>query len=149
MQKKFQIKIDGKTFDVEAESMCGNALNLRIDGKPYTVEIEESDSPLKSKPNIRVVNATPQVNANEPETSTVPAVIASASNDVIVAPMPGVIMDIAVKPGDSITARQPICALEAMKMKNIIHSHRDGIVACVEVTDGQHVPFGAVIIRFA
>ena len=149
MQKKYQIKIDGKSFDVEVDSMCDDTMGLKIDGKAYTVEIEESGSPLQSKPNVRAVNPTPQKNTNKPETPPVQAAVASASNDVIVAPMPGVIMDIAVKPGDTVAARQPICALEAMKMKNIIHSSRDGVVASVEVCEGQHVPFGAVIIRFA
>jgi biotin carboxyl carrier protein len=48
-----------------------------------------------------------------------------------------------------VTVKQQICALEAMKMKNIIRSTREGVVASVEVTEGQRVPFGAVIIRFA
>ena len=63
--------------------------------------------------------------------------------------MPGVILDIAVKAGDKVTAGMPICALEAMKMKNILRSPREGTVASVEVAEGQRVPFGAVIIRFA
>jgi propionyl-CoA carboxylase alpha chain len=42
-----------------------------------------------------------------------------------------------------------VCALEAMKMKNLIRSPREGTVASIEVSEGQRVPFGAVIIRFA
>ena len=149
MNKKFQIKVNDKSFDVEVDGNSGNTVNLRIDGKAYTVEIEESNAPLQSKTNVRAVNSPSPINADKPAASTAPTEMAATSNDVIVAPMPGVIMDITVKPGDKIEVRQPICALEAMKMKNIIHSSRDGIVASVEVSDGQHVPFGAVIIRFA
>jgi biotin carboxyl carrier protein len=63
--------------------------------------------------------------------------------------MPGVIMDITVKPGDKVAAGDIVCALEAMKMKNMIRSQREGTVASVEVSEGQRVPFGAVILRFA
>jgi biotin carboxyl carrier protein len=63
--------------------------------------------------------------------------------------MPGVILDIAVRAGDSVNAGDVVFALEAMKMKNLIRSPRTGTVASVEVSEGQRVPFGAVIIRFA
>jgi biotin carboxyl carrier protein len=63
--------------------------------------------------------------------------------------MRGKIVDINVKPGDKVTASQPVCALEAMKMKNIIRSTRAGTIASVEVTVGEKVPFGAVLVRFA
>jgi len=54
-----------------------------------------------------------------------------------------------VRAGDSVNAGDVVFALEAMKMKNLIRSPRAGTVASVEVSEGQRVPFGAVIIRFA
>jgi biotin carboxyl carrier protein len=60
-----------------------------------------------------------------------------------------VILDIAVKVGSKVAVGDVVCALEAMKMKNLIRSPREGTVASIEVSEGQRVPFGAVIIRFA
>ena len=77
------------------------------------------------------------------------AIAAAGATDVISAPMPGVIMDIAFKAGDKVAVGDIVCALEAMKMKNMIRSTREGTVGSVEVNEGQRVPFGAVIIRFA
>ena len=148
MSKKLQVKLNGKSFDVEVENLSGNSMNISVNGNSYEVEIEESGSPVvqpalsASKP---AVASTPKV----AEPAAPAAVVAAPSSDVIIAPMPGVIMDIAVKPGDKVTVKQQVCALEAMKMKNIIRSTRDGVVASVEVSEGQRVPFGAVIIRFA
>lgn len=148
MSKKLQIKLNNKSYDVEVNDISGTTMNLSVNGKAYDVEIEDTGSPMpqpaiqKSQP--AVVVAAPKVQAAAPV-----AVVEAASNDVIAAPMPGVILDIAVKAGDKLTVKQPVCALEAMKMKNIIRSNREGTVASVEVSEGQRVPYGAVIIRFA
>ncbi len=148
MSKKLQISLNGKSYDVEVNDISGTTMNLSVNGKSYDVEIEDSGAPM---PQSSVQSAAPVAKVSAPKTqAAAPAVvIAAASNDVIISPMPGVIMDIAVKPGDKVEVKQPICALEAMKMKNIIRSNREGVVASVEVSDGQRVPYGAVIIRFA
>lgn len=65
------------------------------------------------------------------------------------APMPGNILDITVKPGDKVSIRQRLCSLEAMKMKNAIHSPQDGVIASVEVAEGQAVAYGDVLFTFA
>ncbi len=64
------------------------------------------------------------------------------------APMPGHIVDIVVKPGDEVSVGQPLCSLEAMKMKNAIRSPRDGLIAGVEVTTGQAVAHGDILVTF-
>lgn len=149
MSKKIQIKLNGKSYDVEVNDLAGDTMNLSVNGKSYNVEVEDTGSPVaQNQPQMtqQVVKAA----TLKPAQAPAPAVaIAAASNDVIIAPMPGVIMDIAVKPGDKVEAQQPVCALEAMKMKNILRSTREGVVASVEVSEGQRVPYGAVIIRFA
>jgi biotin carboxyl carrier protein len=59
--------------------------------------------------------------------------------------MPGNILDIFVKVGDSVSGGQELCSLEAMKMKNAIRASRDAVIATVEVTEGQSVTHGAVL----
>ncbi len=148
MSKKLQISLNGKSYDVEVNDISGTTMNLSVNGKAYDVEIEDSGAPM---PQSAAQSTAPvaKVAAPKAQAAAPAVVIAAASNDVIISPMPGVIMDIAVKAGDKVEAKQPICALEAMKMKNIIRSNREGVVASVEVSEGQRVPYGAVIIRFA
>jgi len=62
--------------------------------------------------------------------------------------MLGHIIDIAVKPGDEVSTGQTLCSLEAMKMKNTIRSARDGVIASVDVTVGQPVTYGDVLVTF-
>jgi glutaconyl-CoA/methylmalonyl-CoA decarboxylase subunit gamma len=147
MSKKLQVKVNGNPFDVEVEDLSGDLVTLKVNGKPYVVEFEETGA----APAIRSVQAAGTATPASEKPAAPQSVTTAAPTDsnVIIAPMPGVIMDISVKPGDSVTIKQPICALEAMKMKNIIRTTREGVIASVEVSEGQHVPYGAVIIRFA
>lgn len=64
------------------------------------------------------------------------------------APMPGLVLDVLVSPGQTVVAGEKILVLEAMKMENAIKSPADGTVASVHVTKGQAVDKNFVLIRF-
>jgi biotin carboxyl carrier protein len=66
----------------------------------------------------------------------------------IKAPMPGLILDLKVKPGDLVKKGDVILILEAMKMENIIKSPGDGIVKDVKVSLKQSVEKNQILIRF-
>ena len=63
----------------------------------------------------------------------------------IVAPMPGKVVRVLVKPGDAVEARQGLVVVEAMKMENELRAARAGTVAAVSVVEGQSVDAGAVL----
>ena len=65
------------------------------------------------------------------------------------APIPGVIVAIAVKPGAKVQIGDELCALEAMKMRNAIRATRAGQIAAVHVTVGQHVKHQELLVEFA
>ncbi|MFE2102469.1 biotin/lipoyl-containing protein, partial [Streptomyces sp. NPDC059468] len=54
-----------------------------------------------------------------------------------------------VAPGDTVTARQPLLALEAMKMESRVHAPADGVVAEVLVRPGDQVGAGTALIVLA
>jgi len=68
--------------------------------------------------------------------------------NAIYAPMPGLIYDIMVKKGDTVTEEQPLLILEAMKMENIISSPRDGVIKEVHITKGQAIEKKYLLIEF-
>jgi biotin carboxyl carrier protein len=67
----------------------------------------------------------------------------------IIAPMPGKIVRVLVKPGDEVKARQGLIVVEAMKMENELRAARDGRVREVAVAEGQSVDAGAVLMVVA
>ena len=64
----------------------------------------------------------------------------------IVAPMPGRIVKVLVKAGDTVAARQGLVVVEAMKMENELRSPKAGTVTEVRVTQGQSVDARAVLV---
>jgi biotin carboxyl carrier protein len=64
----------------------------------------------------------------------------------VVAPMPGRIVKVLVKPGDAVVANQGLVVVEAMKMENELRATRHGTVASVHVTEGVSVEANTVLV---
>jgi len=64
------------------------------------------------------------------------------------APMPGLILDILVTPGQAVKKGDQLLILEAMKMENVLKAPGDGIVASIEVEKGNSVEKGQILINF-
>ncbi|PZX60293.1 biotin-dependent enzyme [Algoriphagus ratkowskyi] len=73
---------------------------------------------------------------------------ASQTLKEIKAPMPGLILNLNVTPGDEVKKGDVILILEAMKMENIIKSPGDGVVKAVKVSLNQSVEKNQVLIQF-
>ena len=66
----------------------------------------------------------------------------------LMAPMPGVVLEVRCAPGDRVEARQTLVVLEAMKMEHHVRAPADGVVSEVRVTVGQHVENGSLLVEF-
>ena len=66
----------------------------------------------------------------------------------LVAPMPGVVLEVRCAPGDRVEARQTLVVLEAMKMEHHVKAPADGVVSEVRVSVGQHVESGTLLVEF-
>jgi acetyl/propionyl-CoA carboxylase alpha subunit len=73
--------------------------------------------------------------------------VSAGGSSTLVAPMPGTVLEVAVSPGDRVTARQRLVVLEAMKMENPIAAPFDGTVKAVLVAAGDRVAGGAVLVE--
>ncbi|RKQ51544.1 biotin carboxyl carrier protein [Roseivirga pacifica] len=66
----------------------------------------------------------------------------------IKAPMPGLILDILVEPGQEINKGDQVMILEAMKMENVLKSPGSGTISSIEVEKGQSVEKNSILIKF-
>ena len=64
------------------------------------------------------------------------------------APLPGKIIDLRVKAGDTVSKGQPLLVLEAMKMEHTLAAPADGTVKTVRYAVGEQVPEGAELVEF-
>jgi acetyl/propionyl-CoA carboxylase alpha subunit len=72
---------------------------------------------------------------------------AGSEQSVLTAPMPGTVLKVLVTPGESVSARQPLLVLEAMKMETPLVSPYDATVRAVHVADGDRVAGGALLLE--
>lgn len=151
MSKQLRVSVNGNPYDVEVGDLNSSPVTVTVNGHDYSVVFEETGSaitaPIAKPAQVATPVTAPVRAAAKP--APAPATGSAANGDAIIAPMPGTIVEISTKPGDKVTAGTPLCTLEAMKMKNIIRSNREGTIASVEVTEGQKVAYGVVLVRFA
>lgn len=139
--KEYKYKINGNIYKVAVGDIDNGIAQVEVNGTPYKVELEKKES-------VKVVSA-PRPSA-APRTQGGEKVIAkpapAAGGHQIKAPLPGVVVSVSVKVGDTVKAADTVIMLEAMKMENAIHAGRDGKVASVNVNNGDSVLEGSVLI---
>jgi len=126
-------------------------VRVRIDDRTYVVDIEDpSSEPVVATVDGQRFELWPEDAQRLPElaTSTGSTQPFSADREVR-APIPGVILTVAVQPGASVSPGQELCVLEAMKMRNPICAGRAGIIQAIHVAPGTHVRHREVLMEFA
>jgi biotin carboxyl carrier protein len=153
--RNYQITIGGKTYLVQIDDPHARPVHVEVDGRPFEVYVdwEGTDDEAAVTPEIRPVapdapSAEPAVTRPKPPARRQAWDTEDEASDTLTAPMPGTILSIAVKAGDSVQQGQEVCVLEAMKMKNSIKSPREGTIAEVAATVGASVAYGEVLVRF-
>ena len=139
--KEYKYKINGNEYNVAVEELEGNKASVTVNGKSYQVELDRPAKPVVTKPVARPAAAP----AAAP-VAAAPAPRPAAGGTGIKAPLPGVILDIKVKVGDTVTKGQTVAILEAMKMENNINADREGQVVAINVEKGQSIAEGTDII---
>ncbi|WP_276676095.1 acetyl-CoA carboxylase biotin carboxyl carrier protein subunit [Collinsella stercoris] len=126
---------------------------ISIDGTQYLVEMEEvgapTPTPADAAPAPVPVAAPAPAPAPAPEPAPAPAAPAVAGSFAQTAPMPGTILDIHVKVGDTVAANQPVMVLEAMKMENEVVAEQAGTIASINVEKGTMVNPGDTLFTLA
>jgi biotin carboxyl carrier protein len=163
--RRYRLEIRGREYSIDVQELAADEFEVVVDGETYDVTLaSDEDLPVATiHPAFAPVGAPPGTAAGaggaappavaappRPRATTAasPRKGASAGTASLNAPMPGVIIEVAVEAGDKVTRGQEIAVLDAMKMHNSIKSPRAGVVREVCVTPGHAVGHGDPIIRY-
>ena len=119
-----------------------------LDGEAFTAEVKRVPGGFEirsraSKARVRVLSPHhAELFARLPEK------VAADTSKLIQSPMPGLVVSIAVEPGQSVKTGETVAIIEAMKMQNIMKAERDGVVKSVGAKAGDPVAADDVLVEF-
>ena len=137
---KYFVRVQNDIYEVEIADLVARPIVTFVNGVMVEVWPESETSATRQE--------TKNV-SNLPELSNKPSIQSMPSDPIMVhSPLPGVVISIAVKPGDDVEVGQELCVLEAMKMKNTIRSSHSGIISEIDISVGQTVAHNDVLMKF-
>jgi biotin carboxyl carrier protein len=145
----FTVTVDGRARPVNVARIDAHTLSLLIGSASHEVTIVPD--PASRLLTVRVAN-TPLVvvfNGWRRPARKEEGGSAASGPQRVVAPMPGKIVRVLVKPGDRVRARQALVVIEAMKMENELRAARDGTVAEVQAREAMSVDAGTQLVVIA
>ena len=147
------IQVGDKRYAIESHSRLNDiCITGNVNGQPFTAQIERGT--LKNPLALQV-----QHNGTRIETLVVSRRMADlhklmpykAPPDLsrfVLSPMPGLLVDVAVQPGQKVQAGERVAVIEAMKMENVLFAAQDGVVKKVVAGKGESLTVDQVIVEF-
>ena len=144
-------KLNGEPFKLDLIDIASGKKHLIFNHRSYSIEVLALDKASKQV-RIGVNGKTFDLKVKERFDDLLSQLgmdAAAGKADLQVkAPMPGLVLDILVAPGDVVVKGSPMLILEAMKMENVIKSSVDAKVSKVSITKGKAVEKNEVLIEF-
>lgn len=136
--KSFKFKINDNSYNVRIVSQEDNTIGLEVNGTSYEVKMATEITKPKTPTLVRAASQRPA----EPL-----KVAPSSGKQKIVSPIPGIVLSIDVKVGDTIKIGDRLLVLEAMKMENNITAEKAGKISAIHVSKGQQVLQSELLIE--
>jgi biotin carboxyl carrier protein len=162
----FDIEVGDRAFTVSVERAdAPHRYRLRLDGEVRLVDAVSVGSGVWSVIDVATGRALAVTAALGPSgegvvrvgSDAVPVAVngrrtrhagdpQSSGEQRLLAPMPGKVLRVLVRPGDAVALRQPLVVIEAMKMENELTAARAGVVRAVDVAEGASVEAGRLLV---
>ncbi|MFN7132303.1 MAG: biotin/lipoyl-containing protein [Myxococcales bacterium] len=142
---RFRVTWRGATHEIDALALPHGAVSFLSDGASHSVEFEESEDAIAVLVRGQVVKVD-IADERKLRMRAAGGKFSVEGKQTIVAPMPGKVVRVLVKPGDEVAEGAGLVVVEAMKMENELKSPKAGKVTELLVKEGQAVEANAKLV---
>ncbi len=139
--KRYKITVEDNVFDVKVLSDPRlEEVIVEVEGETFTVEVEAVSPAAEATAAEEISPPAPSPRRSSP--------ISTDPSSTVVAPLPGLVKSVAVRPGQKVAANDELLIIEAMKMDNVIRATRAGTIEKVRVREGNQVAHGEPMLDY-
>ncbi|HEY3216824.1 MAG TPA: biotin/lipoyl-containing protein [Candidatus Eisenbacteria bacterium] len=143
------LEFEGRRLEADFRRLPdGEVYSLLIGGRSHEVRVSSAGSHLE----VTLDGATLPVEVRHPLEKMLQSVEARsrvAGVEIVAAPMPGLVVAVRVKTGETVTPGQPVAVVEAMKMQNELSARHGGVVTEVLVAERTAVSAGQALVKIS
>ncbi len=150
------IRVGARSYQLSSGYRLGEVrITGTCNGTPFTAQVERGSLAGKNPLAIRVSHNGTQIDAlvlSKRAAELYALMPFKAPPDMsrfVLSPMPGLLVDVAVQPGQKVLAGERVAVIEAMKMENVLFAAADGVVSKVLASKGESLTVDQAIVEFA
>ena len=149
-----RVRVAGTDFEIRSRSRLNDiAITGTVNGAPFTAQIErgtpKNPLALRVQHNGRRIDALVVSPRMAELHALMPFKAAPDMSRFVLSPMPGLLVHVAVVPGQKVQAGERVAVIEAMKMENVLFAQADGVVSKVMAAQGESLTVDQPIVEFA
>ena len=149
-----RVRVAGTDFEIRSRSRLNDiAITGTVNGAPFTAQIErgtpKNPLALRVQHNGRRIDALVVSPRMAELHALMPFKAAPDMSRFVLSPMPGLLVQVAVVPGQKVQAGERVAVIEAMKMENVLFAQADGVVSKVMAAQGESLTVDQPIVEFA
>jgi len=147
------IRIGAKTYEIVSYSRLNDVkITGTVNGQPFVAQVERGTAKnplaLQVQHNGTRIEALVMSPRMAELHKLMPYKAPPDMSRFVLSPMPGLLVDVAVQPGQKVQAGERVAVIEAMKMENILFAAQDGVVKSVVANKGESLSVDQVIVEF-
>jgi propionyl-CoA carboxylase alpha chain len=143
------VVVNGRHYAIDNDWQFGGIRATgHCNGRPFTAQAERHGLWLRVEHNGRRIEAQAMSARAAELLRVMPFKAPPDMSRFLLSPMPGLLVQVAVQPGQVVQAGERLAVIEAMKMENILVAAQDGIVAELLATQGESLAVDQPILSF-
>ena len=146
----FVVSVGDHRYEIEKDWAYRDIrMSGRCNGAPFTAQVERVGTTLRVNHNGTRIDALVLSPRGAELHRLMPYKAPPDTSKLLLSPMPGLLVDVAVQPGQQVRAGERLAVIEAMKMENILLAQQDATVAEIMAAKGESLVVDQPIVRFA